>query len=113
MYGQASSALPRTLRRRLAFAVAASALVLTLGLGGCRTGARNANQGSQTTQQQSGAATSGASTGAGGASSSTNSAALQQLQTIDNQNQSDAQQLNSAQNDAGVNYASQGNETLP
>lgn len=112
MNGQTSFAGPRTLGQRLAWAVAALALVLTLALGGCRAGAHSANQGNQTTQQQSGA-TPGGTTSAGGATAGSNSAALQQLQTIDNQNQSDSQQLNSAQSSASVNYASQDTETLP
>jgi hypothetical protein len=95
--------------------LAASALALTLALGGCRAGARTG--GSQTIQQTQGGATSAssASNGAGstGSTGSSNSAALQQLQTIDNQNQSDSQQLNAAQSDAGVNYSSQENQTQP
>ena len=108
MNGQASSAGLRALGQRLAWAVAAAALTLTLALGGCAAGAHHANQGAQTTQQQSGVATS-----AGGATAGSNSAALQQLQVVDNQNQSDSQQLTSAQGAAGVNYASQDTATLP
>lgn len=109
MNGQASSASPRALGQRLVWAVAAAALTLTLALGGCAAGAHHANQGAQTTQQQSGAT----STSAGGATAGSNSAALQQLQAVDNQNQSDSQQLISAQGAAGVNYASQDTATLP
>lgn len=107
MSGQASAAFSRRVGQRLAWALAASTLVLTLALGGCQSGAHHASQGNQTTQQQaSGTTTGSSSTGA-------NSAALQQLQTIDNQNQSDAQQLSGAQSAAGLNYASQDNQTQP
>lgn len=94
---------PRSLRQRVAWMCAASALTLTLALGGCRAGAVH-----QTTQP-SGASTSSAT----GAGASSNSAALQQLQSIDTTNQSDTQQLNSVQSDAGVNYSSQESQTLP
>lgn len=105
-----STAHPRSLSRRAAWFFAASALTLALALGGCRAGARNT--GSQTpqiqqTQQAPAGATSGPSTGA------TNSSSLQQLENIDSQDQNDSSQLNSAQNDAGVNYSSQENNTLP
>ena len=106
----------RSLSQRMAWVFAASALALTLALGGCRSSAHNG--GAQTTQQTQGGAagvTSGGSSGAATSSSAggSNSAALQQLQGIDNQNQSDAQQLNSAQSSAGVNYSSQQNQTQP
>ncbi|HZC05610.1 MAG TPA: hypothetical protein VE338_08210 [Ktedonobacterales bacterium] len=38
---------------------------------------------------------------------------LQQLESVDSQSQSDIQQLDSAQIDAGVNYSSQENQTQP
>lgn len=123
MSGQTSLIHPRGMSQRLAWVFAVSALVLALGLGGCRAGARNSNGAAQTTQQGQSGAPSGATTGATGTptsgatgsgwSGSANSAALQQLQTIDNQNQSDAQQLNTAQTSAGVNYASQSTNTIP
>lgn len=101
-----------TIRQRLAWVFAASALTLTLGLGGCRSGASNG--GAQTIQQtQSGASTSANSGAATGSATSSNSAALQQLQTVDNQNQSDTQQLNAAQTGASVNYTSQQSQTQP
>ena len=105
----------RSLGQRTAWVFAASALALTLALGGCRSTTRNG--GAQTTQQTQGGAagaTSGGSSGAAPSSSAGGSnSALQQLQGIDNQNQSDAQQLNSAQSSAGVNYSSQQNQTQP
>lgn len=105
---------PRSWSQRAAWAFAASALALTLALGGCGT-SRAHNGGSPAIQQTQGASTTGSTTGAstGATTGSSNSSALQQLQSIDNQNQSDSQQLNSAQNDAGVNYASQENQTQP
>jgi len=105
---------PRSWSQRAAWVFAVSALALTLALGGCAPRARNS--GSPAIQQtQGGASTTGTSAGSstGATTGSSNSAALQQLQTIDNQNQSDSQQLNSAQNDSGVNYASQENQTQP
>ncbi len=98
----------QSLSRRAAWLVAASALALTLALGGCRAGARTG--GSQSTVQQTGAS---AGTTTGPSAGSSNSSSLQQLENIDNQNQSDSQQLNSAQNDAGVNYSGQENQTQP
>jgi hypothetical protein len=100
---------------RLAWLFAASALVVALGLGGCRAGARNSTGGAQTTQQSQSGAPSGAKTGStnSGAPGSSNSTTLKQLQTIDNQDQSDSQQLNSAQTSAGVNYISQSSNTIP
>ncbi len=107
---------PRSWLQRAAWVFAASALALTLALGGCAA-PHARNGGSPTIQQTQGGSSSatGTSTGAstGATTGSSNSAALQQLQNIDNQNQSDSQQLNSAQNDAGVNYASQENQTQP
>ncbi len=105
MRGQTSLTHSRTLGKRLALIFAASALTLTLALGGCRSGARG-----QTIQQTQGGASSDA--GAGSTTSS-NSAALQQLQSIDDQNQSDAQQLDATQSGASVNYASQESQTQP
>lgn len=99
------TARSRSLGQRAAWIFAASALTLTLALGGCGSAARNG--GTQATQQTQ----SGASNGSN--ASGSNSAALQQLQGIDNQNQSDAQQLNSIQSAAGVNYSSQQNQTQP
>jgi hypothetical protein len=99
----------RTWSQRAAWLFAASALALTLALGGCRAGAHNT--GSQTPPQSqqapSGAPTPGSTTG------SNNSSSLQQLENIDSQDQNDSQQLNSAQSNAGVNYSSQENNTLP
>lgn len=109
---RSTTAHPRSLSQRAAWFFAASALALALALGGCRAGARNT--GSQTppqTQQAPAGATSSSSTGA--TTGSTNSSSLQQLENIDGQDQSDSSQLNSAQNDAGVNYSSQENNTLP
>lgn len=109
---RSTTAHPRSLSQRAAWFFAASALTLALALGGCRAGAHNS--GSQTppqTQQAPAGATSSSSTGA--TTGSTNSSSLQQLENIDGQDQSDSSQLNSAQNDAGVNYSSQENNTLP
>ena len=106
-----TAARPRSLSQRAAWFFAASALMLALALGGCRAGAHNT--GSQTppqtqqTQQAPAGATSGPSSG------SNNSSSLQQLENIDSQDQGDSSQLNSAQNDAGVNSSSQENNTLP
>lgn len=106
--------------RRAAWFFAASALALALALGGCRAGAHNT--GSQTppqTQQAPSGAPGGSTTGStsgstpGSATGSNNSSSLEQLQNIDSQDQNDSQQLNSAQNNAGVNYSSQENNTLP
>jgi negative regulator of sigma E activity len=117
-----STAHPRSgaWSQRVAWFFAASALTLTLALGGCRTGANNnsSNSGNQTPSQtqQSSSATSGVSSGGsstGSTTGSNNSSSLQQLENIDSQDQNDSQQLNSAQNDAGVNYSSQENNTLP
>lgn len=112
MRSQATLVPSRALGQRLAWVFAASALTLTLALGGCRSGARNG--GAQTIQQtRSGASTSTNSGAATRSATSSNSAALQQLQTIDNQNQSDTQQLNAAQTGASVNYTSQQSQTQP
>lgn len=105
MDGRTARSRSRSLGQRAAWIFAASALTLTLALGGCGSAARNG--GTQATQQTQ----SGASNGSN--ASGSNSAALQQLQGIDNQNQSDAQQLNSIQSAAGVNYSSQQNQTQP
>lgn len=98
----------RSLKQRGAYALVACGLALTLALGGC--GARSGS--GVATQQTTSGTTSGASTGAttGG---SANSAAIQQLQGVDSQNQSDASQLSAAQNDAGTNFSTQENETQP
>jgi hypothetical protein len=113
-----STAQPRSRAwsQRAAWFFAASALALTLALGGCRAGAHNT--GSQTppqTQQAPSVAPGGssASSSTGSTTGSSNSSSLQQLENIDSQDQNDSQQLNSAQNDAGVNYSSQENNTLP
>lgn len=116
MRGSTSRFALRSLSQRAAWLLAASALSLTLGLGGCRAGAHNANnppttQQTQQTQSGSSSVTSGATSGA--TTGSSNAFSLQQLQSIDSQDQSDSQQLNSAQNNAGVNYSSQENNTLP
>lgn|SRR5512146_1480660 len=112
MSGSTSSFRSRSLSQRAAWLFAASALTLALALGGCGAGARHssnppATQQTQQTQSGSSSATSGATTG------SSNSSSLKQLETIDSQDQGDSQQLNSAQNNAGVNYSSQENNTLP
>ncbi|HET9111573.1 MAG TPA: hypothetical protein VFN78_12165 [Ktedonobacterales bacterium] len=116
MDGYTSLSRSRSLSQRAGWIFAVSALALTLALGGCRSGARNG--GVQTIQHTQGGAagsTSGGSSGvaAGSSAGGSNSAALQQLQGIDNQNQSDAQQLNAAQSSAGVNYSSQQNQAQP
>lgn len=110
----------RTWSQRAAWLFAVSALALTLALGGCRAGAHNT--GSQTppqSQQAPSGAPGGSSTGStsgstpGSTTGSNNSSSLQQLENIDSQDQNDSQQLNSAQSNAGVNYSSQENNTLP
>lgn len=103
----------RSFSQRAAWVVAASALTLTLALGGCRAGARN--DGAQPTiqQNQSGASSVSAGSTTGSSTGASNNSSLQQLENIDNQNQGDSSQLNSAQNDAGVNYSSQENQTQP
>ena len=105
------TARSRSLGQRAAWIFAASALTLTLALGGCGSAARNG--GTQATQQTQSGASSATGASNGSNASGSNSAALQQLQGIDNQNQSDAQQLNSIQSAAGVNYSSQQNQTQP
>ena len=110
MQGQKTLGHPRALSQRVAWVFAASALTLTLALGGCRAGARNG--GSQTIQQTQGGAT-GTTGGATGSATPSNSAALQQLQSIDNQNQSSEQQLSADQTSAGTNYTSQQSQTQP
>ena len=113
MRSEMASRRSRSFSQRAAWVVAASALTLTLALGGCRAG------GNQPTIQQGQSGVSGASTGSttgassGASTGGSNNSSLQQLETIDNQNQSDSQQLNSAQSDAGVNYSSQENQTQP
>jgi hypothetical protein len=104
----------RSWSQRAAWVFAASALALTLALGGCAT-PHARNGGSPTFQQtQGGSSATGTSAGSStGATTGSSNSSVQQLQNIDNQNQSDAQQLNSAQNDSGVNYASQENQTQP
>ena len=130
MRGEISLPRARTLGQRAAWVFAVSALALTLSLGGCRAGGAHNTGGQAIQQNQSGGgvgATGGSASTTGGTTSSTNgsngtsngstgssnSAALQQLQTIDSQNQNDASQLNQSQGDAGVNYSSQENQTQP
>ncbi|MGH2503079.1 MAG: hypothetical protein ACRDID_11245 [Ktedonobacterales bacterium] len=116
-----STAHPRSRAwsQRAAWFFAASALTLTLALGGCRAGAHNTGSQTppQTQQAPSGAPGAPGASSAGSSTGSTtgasNSSSLQQLENIDSQDQNDSQQLNSAQNDAGVNYSSQENNTLP
>lgn len=105
MHGKLSRQRPRSISERAAWVAAVSALALTLAVGGCRAGAHTGGSQSTIWQGQSGAA--GASTG------SSNNPSLQQLESIDSQNQSVIQQLGSAQNDAGVNYSSEENQTQP
>lgn len=111
MEGRTSLSRSRSLSQRAAWVVAASALALTLALGGCRSTSRTG--GAQAVQQTQSGATSASSAAGGSSASGSSSAALQQLQGIDNQNQSDAQQLGSAQSAAGVNYSSQQTQTQP
>jgi len=115
MRGRTTLTGQRALGQRLAWVFAAAALTLTLALGGCRASARNGGaQGAQQTQSGATTGASHASTGStAGSATPSNSAALQQLQTIDNQNQSDLQQLSSAQSGAGVNYTSQQSQAQP
>jgi hypothetical protein len=111
---QTGSHHPRSWSQRPAWVFAASALALTLALGGCAT-PHARNGGSPTFQQtQGGSSATGTSAGSStGATTGSSNSSVQQLQNIDNQNQSDSQQLNSAQNDSGVNYSSQENQTQP
>ena len=108
MHGKLSLQRPRSISERAAWVAAVSALTLTLALGGCRAGAHTENI--QSTIQQGQSGVSGA---AGATTGSSNNPSLQQLEGIDSQNQSDIQQLDSAQNDAGVNYSSQEDQTQP
>lgn len=110
--------------RRVAWLFAASALTLTLALGGCRSGAARQNGGQPIQQTQGGSSVAGSTSGSSTSSTTSSSSsstgstpsggsALQQLQGVDQQNQNDQQQLNSAQNNAGVNYSSQENQQQP
>lgn len=102
MYLKTPQASVSGLRRKASVCVAVAALAVTLALGGCRTGAAHTASPS----------THGAGSLSNGAGSS-NSSSLQQLQSIDSQNQSDSQQLSGAQSNAGVNYSSQESQTQP
>lgn len=112
MQGQARCTRPRAFRQRLAWTFVATALTLTLALGGCRATAHNS--GAPFSQQAQGGTSSGAPTGSTTSSGgSSDSAAVQQLQSIDSQNQSEQQQLDAAQSGAGVNYTSQQGQAQP
>jgi len=104
----------RSLARRAGLMLAIPALALTIALGGCRASARNGNTngGATVTQSASGTGSSSATSTSGTGSSNSN-AALQQLETIDSQNQTDQQQINSAQNNANVDYSSQDSPIQP
>ncbi len=106
MYVKTSQKGVSGLRRQASVCVAVAALAATLALGGCRTGAAH------TTSPSTHGAGS-ISNGAGSTTGSSNSSSLQQLQSIDSQNQSDTQQLSGAQSSAGVDYSSQENQTQP
>ncbi len=105
-----------SLARRAGMALAIPALVLAIALGGCRaSGARNGNgagagnSGVPVTQSTSGTGSSSATSTSGSGSN----AALRQLESVDSQNQTDQQQLNSAGSSAGVDYSSQDNPLQP
>ncbi len=100
----------RSLARRAGLMLAIPALALTIALGGCRAGNAHATNGGASVSQSASGASGATSTGSGG---STSNAALQQLESIDNQNQNDQQQLNSAQQNAGVNYSTQSSAIQP
>lgn len=106
MYVKTSQKGVSGLRRHASVYVAVAALAATLALGGCRTGAAHT-----TSPSIHGAGS--LSNGAGSATGSSNSSSLQQLQSIDSQNQNDTQQLSGAQSSAGVNYSSQESQTQP
>lgn len=92
----------RSLAPRAALLLAVPALALAIALGGCRAGgARNSSGGAPVSQSAS--PSSGASS----------NAALQRLENADSQNQSDQQQLNSASQNAGVDYSSQDTAIQP
>jgi hypothetical protein len=80
------------------------ALVVALALGGCRAGARNGGATNPTTGQTT---TATSATGAG------NNAALQQLQTDEQQYQLDQQQITNAANVANTDFSSQDNPLQP
>jgi hypothetical protein len=107
----------RSLARRAGLMLAIPALALTLALGGCRASARNGNTnggGSATvTQSAGGTGSSSATSTTSGSGGGGSNAALQQLENVDSQNQTDQQQLNSAGNNAGVDYSSQDNPIQP
>lgn len=99
----------QSLARRAGWMLGVSALALTIALGGCRAGARNNNSDVPVSQS-----TSGSSSATGATSSGTgDNAALQRLEGADTQNQTDQQQLNSAQNSASVDYSSQDSPLQP
>jgi hypothetical protein len=106
----------RPLARRASVMVAIPALVLAIALGGCRaSGARNGagagNSNVPVTQSTSGTGSSSVtSTGNSGGGSN---AALQQIEQLDSQNQTDQQQLGAAGSDASVDYSSQDNSIQP
>lgn len=114
---QAHARSGRSLGRRAGMMLAIPALALTLALGGCRAGsARNTSGGNGgATVSQSAGSSSSSATGATstGSSGSTSNAALQQLESVDSQNQTDQQQINSAGSNAGVNYSSQSGTVQP
>ncbi len=97
----------QSLARRAGWMLGVSALALTIALGGCRAGARNTGAPVSQGANSSTSATSATSSGSG------SNAALQQLEGVDSQNQSDQQQLNSAQNSAGVDYSIQDSPLQP
>ncbi|HEU0027494.1 MAG TPA: hypothetical protein VFQ25_10295 [Ktedonobacterales bacterium] len=106
----------RSLGRRATVMVAIPALVLAIALGGCRaSGARNGGNGNSNvpvTQSTSGSGSSSTATTSNSGGGGSN-AALQQLESVDSQNQTDQQQLGSAGSAASVDYSSQDNSIQP
>lgn len=83
--------------RRAAATLAIPALALAIALGGCHAGATRDTSGGAPVSQ-------GATTTTSGAGKTGSNAALQRLEGVDAQNQTDQQQLSGAQQNAGVDY---------
>ncbi|MEO7000892.1 MAG: hypothetical protein ABI068_03735 [Ktedonobacterales bacterium] len=102
----------RSVRSHVIWAVAIVATGLLLALAGCGGGARHQGQGnSGVTQQQNGGGSTSSTNN--GSSANSNPAAVQGVDSLDQQSQNDAQSVDGTYNDANVGYSSQDTEQHP